>query len=169
MCMSPLQVRDTRGMGLVFGGMDHISLLLLITHGRPLVPAPSSLYPPHSPHSHRSMLLLLPICPPREQMRGQDPLRISAAHLPPSGGSSTCSLVNFLVAFLSISRSSSHRLRSERLWRMICARIACAARIGMHCSQVSLLIVARGRFSVVVHDAKDADGLIETDGFIQTQ
>ena len=67
-------------------------------------------------HGHRSMLQLLPICPPREQMPGRDPLRISAAHLLPSGGSSTWSLVYFLVAFLSISRSSPHhQQRSERL------------------------------------------------------
>ena len=57
-----------------------------------------------------------PICPPREQMRGRAPQRSSAAHLLPSGGSSTCSLVDFLVAFLSISRSSPpHPLRAVLL------------------------------------------------------
>ena len=53
-----------------------------------------------------STLLLLPRCPPLEKMRGRAPLWSSAAHLFPTGGLSTCSLVYFLVAFLSTPRSS---------------------------------------------------------------
>ena len=106
----------------------------------------------------RSTLLLLPSCPLHWQMRGRAPLWSSAAHLPSTRSRSTCSLVYFLIAFLSISRSSPHhRLRAVPP-QHICTRTARVARASAHCSPSSLLLVVEGQLSVAWCDARDLCG-----------
>ena len=105
-----------------------------------------------------STLLLLPRCPPLEKMRGRAPLWSSAAHLLPTAGLFTCSLVNFLVAFFSLPRSSPcHPLRAVPL-QHTCMRTARAARACICRSPSSLLLVVAGQHSVAWCDARDLCG-----------
>jgi len=108
--------------------------------------------------SCRSTLLLLPRCPPHQQMCGRAPLWSSTAHLLSSGSSSTCSLVNILLAFFSISRSSPpHYLRAEPP-RHTYTRTARAARANVHCCERCVLLVASGQLCRALGYARDSSG-----------